>query len=130
GVENTIWDRAGPLTTGDWEKVRLHSYLTERILSRCQALAGLADLAASHHERLDGSGYHRSLAAPHLATEGRILAAADTMAALLADRPHRPAFSPEAATALMSAEAKKGELDPDAVKWVVAAVDGTVVLPV
>ena len=62
-VENGIWDKPGSLTTTEWERVRLHPYFTERILARCEALARLSDTASSHHERLDGSGYHRSLPA-------------------------------------------------------------------
>ena len=53
-VENGIWDKPGPLTTSEWERVRLHSYYTERILARCEPLAALVQLAAAHHERLDG----------------------------------------------------------------------------
>lgn len=125
GVENTIWDKPGPLATGDWEKVRLHSYLTQRILARCEALAELADLAASHHERADGSGYHRAFTADQIPMEGRILAAADVMAALLAERPHRPGLQPEAARAVLTSEADEGLLDRAAVGWVIAAAGGT-----
>ena len=51
GVENGIWDKPGPLATAEWEKVRLHPYLTERVLSRCTTLAELGEIASSHHER-------------------------------------------------------------------------------
>ena len=53
------WQRAGPLTPGEWEQVRLHPYQTERVISRSRFLSGLAPVAGAHHERLDGSGYHR-----------------------------------------------------------------------
>ena len=62
GVANGIWDRPGPLRAEHWERVRLHPYLTERVLQRSPMLAPLADVAARHHERLDGSGYHRGAA--------------------------------------------------------------------
>ena len=58
-VSSEIWDRAGPVGPADLERVRLHPYWTERILGRCPALSPLVDIAAAHHERLDGSGYHR-----------------------------------------------------------------------
>jgi hypothetical protein len=61
-----IWNKAGPLTDGEWESVRLHPYYTERILSRATPLAQLGAIGAAHHERLDGSGYHRRLPAPML----------------------------------------------------------------
>jgi HD-GYP domain-containing protein (c-di-GMP phosphodiesterase class II) len=120
-VENGVWDKPGPLTTSEWERVRLHPYYTERILSRCNALAFLVGPASSHHERMDGSGYHRSLPAEALSRGDRILAAADVFAALTADRPHRPAFAEDAAARTLEAEAAEGKLDADAVACVLAA---------
>jgi HD-GYP domain-containing protein (c-di-GMP phosphodiesterase class II) len=119
-VENGIWDKPGPLTTSEWERVRLHPYYTERILARCSALASLVEPATSHHERLDGSGYHRSLAAEALSRGDRILAAADVLVALTADRPHRRAFTEDTAAHTLEAEAKS-KLDADAVACVLAA---------
>jgi HD-GYP domain-containing protein (c-di-GMP phosphodiesterase class II) len=121
GIENGIWDRPGPLGTGEWEKVRLHPYLTQRVLSRCQALADLGELASSHHERLDGSGYHRQASQEHIPVPARILAAADVMAALTSERPHRPRFEPADAARILAAEAEAGRLDPAAVGFVTAA---------
>ena len=59
GVSSAVWEKPGPLTSGEWEQVRLHSYHSERLLARIPAFAELARTAASDHERLDGSGYHR-----------------------------------------------------------------------
>jgi HD-GYP domain-containing protein (c-di-GMP phosphodiesterase class II)/DNA-binding CsgD family transcriptional regulator len=117
-VENGIWDKPGPLTTPEWERVRLHPYYTERILARCGALASLVQPASSHHERVDGSGYHRSLPADALSQPDRILAAADVLAALTAERPHRPARTDDEAAAALEADRT---LDPDAVACVLAA---------
>ena len=61
GISNAIWDKPEPLTESERERVRLHAYYTERMLRRPAALAGLAAIAAAHHERLDGSGYHRAI---------------------------------------------------------------------
>ena len=119
-VEDGIWDKPGPLTTSEWESVRLHPYYTERILARCRALASLVQPASSHHERLDGSGYHRALPADALSRVDRILAAADVFAALTSDRPHRPAFADDSAARMLEAE---GNLDADAVACVLAAAD-------
>jgi HD-GYP domain-containing protein (c-di-GMP phosphodiesterase class II) len=125
GVENGIWDKPTQLATGELEKVRLHPYLTERILSRCPALAGLGDVASSHHERLDGSGYHRQTTGEQTTEEARVLAAADVMAALAADRPHRAGFDLEEAARLMQGEVATGRLESDAVAAVVSAAGGT-----
>ena len=59
GVSNAIWEKPGPLGFGEWERVRLHPHFTERAFAQSQALAPIGLLAGSHHERLDGSGYHR-----------------------------------------------------------------------
>jgi HD-GYP domain-containing protein (c-di-GMP phosphodiesterase class II)/DNA-binding CsgD family transcriptional regulator len=119
-IENGIWDKPGPLTTSEWEQVRLHPYFTERILSRCRSLASLVEPAASHHERIDGSGYHRSLAGDALSRGARIIAAADVYAALTADRPHRPTYGDDAAPHTLEAAAGS-TLDADAVACVLAA---------
>ncbi len=97
GVPSGIWDRPGPLSAQQWERVRLHPYLTERVLRRSVALAPLADLAGRHHERIDGSGYHRGAAGDQLSPGARLLAAADAYHAMTEDRPHRPALTPAAA---------------------------------
>ena len=90
GVPSGIWDRPGPLTAEQWERVRLHPYLTERVLQRCGLLAPFAHLAARHHERVDGSGYHRGAAGDQLVLAARLLAAADAYHAMTEERPHRP----------------------------------------
>jgi HD-GYP domain-containing protein (c-di-GMP phosphodiesterase class II) len=121
GVGNGVWERAGPLSADDWERVRLHAYLTERILARTSLSDELAALAGAHHERLDGSGYHRSATAPTLGLPARTLAAADAYQAMTQDRPHRPRLRPAAAVAELSAEVAAGRLDARAVGAVVAA---------
>jgi HD-GYP domain-containing protein (c-di-GMP phosphodiesterase class II) len=120
GIENGIWDKAGPLTTPEWEEVRLHAYYTERILDRCRSLASIVEAASSHHERMDGSGYHRSRAGEALSRIDRILAAADVHAALTADRPYRPAYPDDIAARILEAETPS-KLDTDAVGCVLAA---------
>jgi HD-GYP domain-containing protein (c-di-GMP phosphodiesterase class II) len=59
GISAAIWGKSGTLTDSEWERVRLHPYYTERIFARSRALAPLGAIGALHHERLDGSGYHR-----------------------------------------------------------------------
>jgi HD-GYP domain-containing protein (c-di-GMP phosphodiesterase class II) len=121
GVSISICDKPGPLGESDWERVRLHTYYTERILARPRGLAQLGTLAALHHERLDGSGYHRSLPASLLPPVARILAAADVYQAMLEDRAHRVARPPEAAADELRREARAGRLDGDAVRAVLDA---------
>ena len=120
GVPNGIWDKRGPLDAGEWEKVRLHPYLTERILARSARLRDLGELASLHHERLDGSGYHRAVSGPG-PEPARLLAAADAYQALTSARPHRPAVRPAEAAAQLAAEGRSGRLDAEAVDAVLAA---------
>jgi HD-GYP domain-containing protein (c-di-GMP phosphodiesterase class II) len=121
GVPSTVWDRPGPHSSADWERIRLHPYWTERVLRRCPPLAHLADLAAAHHEHLDGTGYHRGARAAELSPAQRLLAAADAFAELTEPRPDRPALDPDAAARLLNVESRAGRLDADACAAVVEA---------
>ena len=82
GVPNSIWMRPGPLGWGEMERVRLHAYYTERVLSPIGVLGPVADIAAAAHERLDGSGYPQSRIGRSLLPAARILAAADIAVAM------------------------------------------------
>jgi HD-GYP domain-containing protein (c-di-GMP phosphodiesterase class II) len=121
GVPNTIWDKPGPLSETEMERVRMHPYLTQRTFSRSRRLAALAEVAAAHHERLDGSGYPRALAGGALSPEARILAAADAYQAMTEPRPHRPARSPDDAARQLREDVSRGRLDRDAVDAVLGA---------
>jgi HD-GYP domain-containing protein (c-di-GMP phosphodiesterase class II) len=121
GVSNQIWDKPGPLTPSEWERVRIHPYLTERVLSYSPALAPLARLAGMHHERLDGSGYHRGVSAPELDLAARVIAAADVYQALGEDRPHRPRFDAAGAAEELRKEVETGRLDAEAANAVLEA---------
>jgi HD-GYP domain-containing protein (c-di-GMP phosphodiesterase class II) len=121
GVPAGVWDKAGPLSEGEWERVRLHPYLTERMLSRPEALAHVGALAARHHERLDGSGYPHRLGGAQLPFPARLLSAADVYHAMTEPRPHRPAHPPDAAAAELRRQVYRGRLDGEAVGAVLAA---------
>src|SRR4029077_11505211 len=82
GVSNSIWDKQGPLGTGEWERVRMHPYYGERMLEQSAALSPLARIAVQHQERLDGSGYPRGLRGNVIPPDSRILAAADVYQAM------------------------------------------------
>lgn len=121
GISSGIWCKRKPWTADEWERVRLHPYLTERILQRSASLARLATLAASHHERLDGSGYHRGVTGVTLTPLERTLAAADAFVSLQEPQPHRPALDLAATVHDLRAAAEAGLLDGSAVNAVIAA---------
>jgi DNA-binding CsgD family transcriptional regulator len=121
GVSNGIWDRAGPLGAGEWERVRLYPHLTERMLRQSPALAPIGAVAVQVRERLDGSGYPRGLNAAAISTTGRVLAAAEAYQTKREPRPHREALMPAVAAAELRAEVRGGRLDGDAVEAVLVA---------
>jgi HD-GYP domain-containing protein (c-di-GMP phosphodiesterase class II) len=116
-----IWQKPGPLTADEWERVRLHPYYTERVLTHSPFLSELAPVASSHHERLDGSGYHRGLTVATLTRPARLLAAADAYQAMTEPRPHRAPLSPEQAAETLGEECRAGLFDADAVAAVLDA---------
>ena len=120
-VPARIWQQRGPLTPDDWEKVRLHPYQTERILHRSAFMAALGGLAGTHHERCDGSGYHRGTAAPGLTQRARLLAAADAYQTKIEPRPHREPLTPAQAAEALTGEVRGGRLDAFAVGAVLEA---------
>lgn len=121
GVPSSIWDKPGPLTSGEAERVRLHSYYTERMLARPEALAEIGQIAGLAHERLDGSGYHRGLAGSSIPFGARILGAAERYHTKLEARPHRQALQPQQAERVLQEDARAGRLDPVAVDAVLTA---------
>ena len=121
GVSNSIWDKPGPLGVGEWERVRIHPYLTERMLHQSQALAGLGEIAVQHRERLDGSGYPRGLPGPSISRPARILGAADAYQAMREPRPYRPALTADEAAAELRADVRAGRLDAGLVEAVLGA---------
>lgn len=121
GVSNAIWDKRGELTRAERERVRLHPYLSDRMLAYSPALAPLAAIAAQHHERLDGSGYPRGLSGQAITPAGRILAAADVYHAMTEMRPQRDALPPARAAARLRAEVSDGRIDGAAADAVLRA---------
>ena len=121
GTSNAIWDKRGSLGAGEWERVRLYPYVTERMLYQSEALAPLARLAVQVQERLDGSGYPRALRGRTIMRPARVLAAADAYQAMREPRAHRPAMDADAAGALLRQEVRAGRLDGDAAEAVLSA---------
>lgn len=117
-----IWARRGPLSTAERERVRLHPYYTERVLARIPLLREEAAIAGMHHERHDGSGYHRGAHGRDQPVAVRILATADMYQAMRQERAHRSALDGATAADQLSEAARTGHLDPDVVAAVLAAV--------
>lgn len=91
--------------------MRRHTDFTYQILNRVRGFSQLADLAAAHHERVDGKGYHRHIQGGELPASARLLAVADQYEALTATRPYRDALLPEKALQILEAQVGTG-IDP------------------
>ena len=114
GVSNLILGKPGRLTEAEFAVIKEHPRLTYDILSRITPLRGIAEIAANHHERLDGSGYHRGLTSDRLDVSSRTLAVADMYDALTQDRPYREALPKEKALNILGAESGE-KLSPTSV---------------
>lgn len=119
-ISNTVWEKPDRLNVHEWEQVRLHTYHSERILAGSERLAPLAGLVGMHHERCDGSGYHRGCTLTDLSMTSRVLAAADAYQAMTQERAHRPALEPEQAEEQLRDDVAEGRLDAEAVAAVLA----------
>ncbi|MCB8837452.1 HD-GYP domain-containing protein [Aurantimonas sp. VKM B-3413] len=104
GVSNAILDKPGRLDEAEFAEIRSHPVYSEMILSRITAFSELAVIGGAHHERLDGKGYPRGLAADRIGLDVRIVTVADIFDALTADRPYRPAMPLSKALAILDAE--------------------------
>jgi putative nucleotidyltransferase with HDIG domain len=122
-VSNRILDKPGRLTPDEMAVVREHPAHTQAILARVACFAPIVETAASHHERLDGRGYHRGLAAFDLRRPARVLAVADIFEALTAARPYRDAMPVEQALEIVRSERGTG-LCPASVDALERAVVG------
>jgi HD-GYP domain-containing protein (c-di-GMP phosphodiesterase class II) len=120
-VHPGIWQKEGALSVDEWEQVRLHAYHTERVLDRSPFLAQIGTAASCHHERSDGSGYHRRLKASSLSPASRLVAAVDAFHAMTEPRAHRPRRPAEEAATILSNEAADGLHDAEMVAAILKA---------
>jgi putative nucleotidyltransferase with HDIG domain len=101
GVSNAVLDKPGKLDDTEWLQMKRHPALSAEILSRIQAFTDIALIGGAHHERLDGKGYPRGLAAEAIDLDTRIVTTADIFDALTADRPYRAAMPASKALGIM-----------------------------
>jgi len=123
-VSSRILDKPGRLDPEELAAIREHPRHTHRILARVACFGDIVETAANHHERLDGTGYHRGLAASDLSRPARVLAVADVYEALTADRPYREAMPRERALEIVREQRGTG-LCPAAVDALEAAATDT-----
>ncbi|MDQ6877950.1 MAG: LuxR C-terminal-related transcriptional regulator [Candidatus Dormibacteraeota bacterium] len=120
-IPDLVWTKRGALNPSERARVELHAYHTQRILTVSPALRASGEIAGLHHERIDGSGYHRGLPAAALPLGARVLVAAEVYQSITEDRSWRPGFEPAAAAGELRREVSDGKLDRRAVDAVLGA---------
>jgi HD-GYP domain-containing protein (c-di-GMP phosphodiesterase class II)/DNA-binding CsgD family transcriptional regulator len=120
-VPNSIWDKPGPLTRTEFDRVELHPMLTEQMLRRSPGLRVLNPMAAAHHEKCDSSGYHKRVQADADDLAACVLAATEVYVGLTSERADRAAFSPGDAAMELRRLESEGALEPRACRAVLVA---------
>jgi diguanylate cyclase (GGDEF)-like protein len=123
GIPDTILNKPGPLTREEWEYMRRHTIVGERLLSASPALRPVAVLVRARHERWDGRGYPDGLAGEAIPLGSRIVAVCDTYGAMISERPYRPALTHEDACRELRASAGT-QFDPAVVRAFLDEVQG------
>ncbi len=121
GVPNSIWDKPAALTRAEFDRVELHPMLTEQMLRRSPALAALNPVASAHHEKSDGSGYHKRVLAAAIDPGAGVLAATEIYVGMTTERADRPPFSAEQAAAELRRLASSGVIEPRASRAVLVS---------
>ncbi len=119
-VPNSIWDKPGALTRTEFDRVELHPMLTEQMLRRSPALAALNPVASAHHEKCDGSGYHKRVQADG-DLGACVLAATEIYVGLTSERADRLPLAPADAAAELRRLEADGALEHRAVRAVLVA---------
>jgi HD-GYP domain-containing protein (c-di-GMP phosphodiesterase class II) len=120
-VSNSIWDKPGALTRTEFDRVELHPLLTEQMLRRSPALVVVNPIASAHHEKCDGSGYHKRVRAETGDAAACVLAATEIYVGLTTERADRPPFAADAAAAELRRLEGEGVLEPRATRAVLVA---------
>jgi len=120
-VPNSIWDKPGSLTRAEFDRVELHPMLTEQMLRRSPGLSALNSVASAHHEKSDGSGYHKRVRGDAVDPAASLLAATEVYVGMTTERADRPAFSAEDAATELSRLASSGVLEPRSIRAVLVA---------
>jgi HD-GYP domain-containing protein (c-di-GMP phosphodiesterase class II) len=121
GVPNSIWDKPGKLTRTEFDRVELHPMLTEQMLRRSPGLSTLNAVASAHHEKCDGSGYHKRVRSSGVDSAACLLAATEVYIGMTAERADRAPFSTEDAAVELRRLEAEGVLEARATRAVLVA---------
>lgn len=114
-VPNDILEKPGKLTDEEFNIVKEHAYYTKMVLKDMEGFEHISDLAAHHHEKLNGNGYPFHLTADQLDTESRIIAVADIFSAITEVRPYRSGMDRKQVIKILDDSVGKGEISKEIV---------------
>jgi HD-GYP domain-containing protein (c-di-GMP phosphodiesterase class II) len=114
GIRDSVLQKPGKLTDEEFEHIKLHVTIGDRLVSNIKPLQHLRAGVRNHHERFDGKGYPDGLAGEAIPLQARILAVADGCDAMMAARPHRPGMPPAQIDSVML-DGAGTQWDPDIV---------------
>jgi PAS domain S-box-containing protein/diguanylate cyclase (GGDEF)-like protein len=120
-IPDAVLNKPAPLDESEWEFMRSHTVIGERILAEAPALSEAARIVRWSHERFDGKGYPDGLAGDEIPLAARIIAVCDAYDAMTTDRPYRPAVTTEAALAELRLNSGT-QFDPAVVEVFVAGL--------
>lgn len=125
GVPDHILRKNGPLDEQERLVIRRHPEIGMRLLERIGFLKGATPIVWCHHERADGTGYPRGLQGEEIPLEARIFSVADTLDAMVSDRPYRPAMPLESARRLID-DGSRRQFDPVVTQALARIPDGDI----
>ena len=113
-ISDAVINKPGPLNEAEWEVMRQHTLIGDRILRSVPTLAPVAEMVRASHEHFDGTGYPEGLTGEQIPLGARVIAACDAFDAMLSDRPYRAALNRERAEAELRRHAGT-QFDPEIV---------------
>lgn len=128
GISGDILNKPGPLDPGEWEIMRKHPEISERIVRQIERMEEVAQMVRSHQERYDGGGYPDGLSGEEIPLGARILAVADAFDAMTSNRPYRRARTNAEALAELRAGAGT-QFDPGLVEVFETVMLGRIDIP-
>jgi len=111
-IADAILQKKGPLTDEEYEIIKTHTTIGERICSPLKSLKPILPIIMYHHEKIDGSGYPAGLKGDEIPLNARIMGLVDCYDALTTSRSYRPAMTREKAMRIIEAEPSNGKWDP------------------
>ncbi len=124
GISDALLLKDEQLTPWEYEQVKQHPVIGERLLGDLRSLAPVRPIVRHHHERLDGSGYPDGLRGAEIPLLAHVVSIVDAFDAMTTPRPYRTAMAPHAACAELRADVARGRMSRDLVEMFVAVLEG------